>query len=248
MSISEKIKTNLAYGQELVESGVDGAKEARKTLLETPDAGDLITEAAQESWQAATIGVLAGAIFGVLTDDRKPLRGVITGGLLGAAAVRLRRSTRPHRAPARTRARSQRRAMAPLRVARERGRAHKVLAVDAARHDSAHQARALCQAAVARRAGLPGDEGRARPRSLRRPNLARLSPPRDVGRRRPRLPRAPTSAFPPGAQRSGRCPWCVGTCRSCCSAGSVSAHCVVSLSTSGLCPAAPHYCRDDSIR
>jgi len=86
MSITEKIKTNLAYGQELVESGVEGAKEARKTLLESPDAGDLITEAAQESWQAATIGVLAGAIFGVLTDDRKPLRGVITGGLLGAAA------------------------------------------------------------------------------------------------------------------------------------------------------------------
>ena len=86
MSISEKIKTNLAYGQELVESGGEGAREGRKTVLESPDAGDLITDAAQESWQAATIGVLAGAIFGVLTDDRKPLRGVITGGLLGAAA------------------------------------------------------------------------------------------------------------------------------------------------------------------
>lgn len=86
MSITEKIKTNLAYGQELVESGVEGAREGRKVVLESPDAGDLITEAAQESWQAATIGVLAGAIFGVLADDRKPLRGVIAGGLLGAAA------------------------------------------------------------------------------------------------------------------------------------------------------------------
>jgi hypothetical protein len=86
MSISEKIKTNLAYGQELVESGVEGAKEARKATLESPETTDIVTAAAQESWQAATVGVLAGAIFGVLADDRKPLRGVITGGLLGAAA------------------------------------------------------------------------------------------------------------------------------------------------------------------
>jgi hypothetical protein len=86
MSISEKIKTNLAYGHELVESGVEGAKEARKATLESPETTDIVAAAAQESWQAATIGVLAGAIFGVLADDRKPLRGVITGGLLGAAA------------------------------------------------------------------------------------------------------------------------------------------------------------------
>jgi hypothetical protein len=84
MSISEKIKTNLAYGQELVESGVEGANEARKALLESAETTDMVTVAAQESWQAAAIGVLAGAIVGVLTDDRKPARGVITGGLLGA--------------------------------------------------------------------------------------------------------------------------------------------------------------------
>jgi len=84
MSISEKIKTNLANGQELVESGVEGASEARKALLESPETTDMVTVAAQESWQAAAIGVMAGALVGVLTDDRKPARGVITGGLLGA--------------------------------------------------------------------------------------------------------------------------------------------------------------------
>ena len=86
MSITEKIKSNIAYGQELIESGVEGAKQARKATLESPETSDLVSEAAQESWQGATIGVLAGAIFGVLADDRKPLRGVITGGLLGAVA------------------------------------------------------------------------------------------------------------------------------------------------------------------
>lgn len=84
MSISEKIKTNLAYGQELLESGVDGANEARRAMLESAETPDMVTVAAQESWQAAAIGVMAGAIVGVLADDRKPARGVITGGLLGA--------------------------------------------------------------------------------------------------------------------------------------------------------------------
>ena len=95
MSITEKIKTNLAHGQEiiktnlahgqeLVASGVEGAAEARKAVLESPETTDIVKEAAQESWQAAAIGVMAGAIVGVLTDDRKPVRGVVTGGLLGA--------------------------------------------------------------------------------------------------------------------------------------------------------------------
>lgn len=84
MSISETIKTKLAYGQELLESGVDGAKEARQAVLEAEETSDLVTVAAQESWQAAAIGVMAGAIVGVLADDRKPARGVVTGGLLGA--------------------------------------------------------------------------------------------------------------------------------------------------------------------
>ena len=83
MSISEKVKTNLAYGKELVESGLEGVKEARKAALETGETTDMVTVAAQESWQAGAIGVLAGAILGALTDDRNPVRGVVAGGLLG---------------------------------------------------------------------------------------------------------------------------------------------------------------------
>lgn len=84
MSISEKVKENLAYGKELLDSGIEGANEARKTVLASEETTDLVKVAAQESWQPATIGVLAGAICGVLADDRKPIRGVIAGGLLGA--------------------------------------------------------------------------------------------------------------------------------------------------------------------
>ncbi len=85
MSVSERIKSNLAYGKELVESGVEGANEARRATLESDENTGMVTAAAQESWQAAAIGALAGAILGVIADDRKPVRGVIAGGLLGAA-------------------------------------------------------------------------------------------------------------------------------------------------------------------
>ena len=84
MSISEKVKENLAYSKELLDSGLEGANEARKAVLASEETTDLVTIAAQESWQPATLGVLAGAICEVLADDRKPLRGVIAGGLLGA--------------------------------------------------------------------------------------------------------------------------------------------------------------------
>lgn len=86
MSVSETIKTNLAYGKEIVESGIDGANQARRTAFERQETTDLVAEAAQESWQAAALGAMVGAIFGVLADDRKPVRGVIAGGLLGLAA------------------------------------------------------------------------------------------------------------------------------------------------------------------
>jgi hypothetical protein len=84
MSISDSVKENIAYSKELVESGIEGAREGRKAVLEAEPTGDLVTQAAQEAWQAGTIGVMIGAVLGALADDRRPVRGVITGVLLGA--------------------------------------------------------------------------------------------------------------------------------------------------------------------
>ena len=84
MNIKDTVKENVAYSQELLEAGIEGANTARKEVLASAETTDLVTSAAQESWQPATIGVLAGAICGVLADDRRPLRGVIAGGLFGA--------------------------------------------------------------------------------------------------------------------------------------------------------------------
>ena len=84
MSIKDTFKENIAYSKELLEAGIDGANAARQEVLTAETTSDLVTSAAQESWQPATIGVLVGAICGVLADDRKPLRGVIAGSLFGA--------------------------------------------------------------------------------------------------------------------------------------------------------------------
>jgi hypothetical protein len=84
MSISGTIKGSLAYSRELLGSGVAGANEARKATLASEANARMLIVAAQESWQAASIGVLAGAIVGALADDDEPVRGVIAGGLLGA--------------------------------------------------------------------------------------------------------------------------------------------------------------------
>ncbi len=81
----EKVKSHYAYGKDIVSSGIEGAKEGRKTVLEAEATSDILATAAEQSWQAASFGVLAGAVLGALADDRKPVRGVVAGGILGAA-------------------------------------------------------------------------------------------------------------------------------------------------------------------
>ena len=80
----EIVKSNIEYGKELVESGLEGAKEARRAVLEAEETSDILAVATEKSWQAASFGVLTGAVLGALADDRKPVRGVIAGGILGA--------------------------------------------------------------------------------------------------------------------------------------------------------------------
>jgi hypothetical protein len=84
MNIKDTVKENFAYSKELLEAGINGANTARQEVLAAEKTTDLVTSATQESWQPAAIGGFAGAVCGVLADDRRPLRGVIVGGLFGA--------------------------------------------------------------------------------------------------------------------------------------------------------------------
>ena len=84
MNIKDAVKENISYSKELLEAGIGGANTARKEMLTAEATTDLVACAAQESWQSATFGLLAGALCGVLADDRRPVRGVIAGGAFGA--------------------------------------------------------------------------------------------------------------------------------------------------------------------
>jgi hypothetical protein len=84
MNIKDTVKENFAYSKELLEAGISGVNTARRELLAAEETTDLVASATQESWQSATVGGLTGAVLGVLADDRRPLRGVIAGGLFGA--------------------------------------------------------------------------------------------------------------------------------------------------------------------
>jgi hypothetical protein len=84
MNIKDTVKENFAYGKDMWEAGIEGANTARREVLAAEATADLIAAAAQDSWQPATFGLLAGAICGTLADDRRPFRGVVAGGLFGA--------------------------------------------------------------------------------------------------------------------------------------------------------------------
>lgn len=76
--------SNLEYGKELVESGLEGASEARRAVLRPRKPPTFFPLPQKKSWQAASFGVLVGAVVGALVDDLRPVRGVIAGGILGA--------------------------------------------------------------------------------------------------------------------------------------------------------------------
>ena len=80
------------------------------------------------------------------------------------------------------------RGVADRRVARGPRRADRLLALQPARRHRARAPRPAGPAALDDRARLPPAQGRARPRPLRGPQLARLAPPLRAGHRRPRLP------------------------------------------------------------
>src|SRR6266702_3518297 len=106
-----------------------------------------------------------------------------------------------------------------------------VVGINAPCRRVAQETRRACEAPLACRTRLPGDEARDRARPLRRTRLARIPSPRGAMRRRPRIPRAPQSAFPPKGRRRGICRKSAGNSSRCCCGGSALARCAAAAST-----------------
>src|SRR5713101_8644996 len=132
--------------------------------------------------------------------------------------------------------------MASLRMARGRAGAYEILVSHPIAGDI-DEATGLCrEAPLAHREGLPGFEGRDRFGPFRRSQLARLPSPCHSLRSRPRISRNPSGAFPPGAERAGRClKFDVAFSRSC-SGGWGGARCAVGQWTPRIFREAHHGC------
>jgi len=77
------VRNSFSETRDLIGSTIEGANSALRAAA--PDAVPALSRAARHSWGAAAIGACIGIAGGILNDDRKPARGAIVGGFLGAA-------------------------------------------------------------------------------------------------------------------------------------------------------------------
>jgi hypothetical protein len=77
------VRNSVNETRDFIGSTMEGTNTALRTAA--PDAVPALSRAARHSWGAAAIGACIGVAGGILNDDRKPARGAIVGGFLGAA-------------------------------------------------------------------------------------------------------------------------------------------------------------------
>ncbi len=80
------LESNIDYGRNLVNSGVEGALSARQKSLGEAPVSSVLIEAVRQAWMPAAVGAYVGSLGATLGNRRKPNYGAIVGaGLLGAA-------------------------------------------------------------------------------------------------------------------------------------------------------------------
>ena len=80
------LESNIDYGRNLVNSGLEGARSAQKKTLDGAPIAAVLVRSVRESWMPTVIGAYVGALGASLGHKRKPNYGAIVGaGLLGAA-------------------------------------------------------------------------------------------------------------------------------------------------------------------
>jgi hypothetical protein len=85
----EWIETNLDYGRNLINSGFEGARSARKKTLEGAPVSSVLIGSARDSWMPSLIGAYVGALGASLGHRRKPNYGAILGASVLGAAIGL---------------------------------------------------------------------------------------------------------------------------------------------------------------
>jgi hypothetical protein len=91
VKIGEWLKSEVGYGRDLADSGWQGARTARDSMLNGEPVGSVLSQSARDSWAPTVLGASVGAFCGLLAQRRKPNPAVvavmsIVGGCVGFTA------------------------------------------------------------------------------------------------------------------------------------------------------------------
>ncbi len=85
MNLTEWSKSSVDYGQRLVNSALEGAREGEEEFLKEDSLSPLLTASARHALVPALIGAYFGAFGGSLAQRRRSTSKAVAFGLLGGA-------------------------------------------------------------------------------------------------------------------------------------------------------------------
>jgi hypothetical protein len=85
MNFMEWSKSSVDYGQRLVNSALEGAREGEEEVLRDESLSPRLTESARHAMVPALIGAYLGAFGGTLGNGRRSTSRAVAFGLLGGA-------------------------------------------------------------------------------------------------------------------------------------------------------------------
>jgi len=91
MKIGDWLKSEVGYGRDLADSGLQGARAAADSILHGEPVGEILGRSARASWAPTVMGAGVGAVCALLAHGRKPKNATVVvmgvvGGVVGFAA------------------------------------------------------------------------------------------------------------------------------------------------------------------
>jgi hypothetical protein len=84
MNLREWVASEVDYGRELVDSGLEGASNGRKAFLDGAPLSPYLSDLNREALKLATLGACLGLLGVYLGERHKPVRALAYGALGGA--------------------------------------------------------------------------------------------------------------------------------------------------------------------
>ncbi len=77
VKIGDWLKSEVEYGRDLADSGLQGARTARDSMLQGEHVGTVLSRSARDSWAPSVMGAGVGALCALIAQRRKPNTAVV---------------------------------------------------------------------------------------------------------------------------------------------------------------------------